>query len=113
MFQPVTLRAATSPGLTLHNRVIVSAMDQYVAEGGVPTDFHLLHLGGKALGGAGLVMTEMICTSAEGRITPAAAASGPTSNATAGRASSRSCTASRRPRSAASSAIPGRRARRS
>ena len=45
-------------------------MDMYVAEDGVPTDFHLVHLGGKALGGAGLVMTEMICTSAEGRITP-------------------------------------------
>ncbi len=69
MFQPVTLRAATGPGLTLGNRVIVSAMDQYVAVDGLPTDFHLLHLGGKALGGAGLVMTEMICTSPEGRIT--------------------------------------------
>ena len=62
MFQPVTLRAATGPGLTLHNRVIVSPMDMYVAEDGVPTEFHLVHLGGKALGGAGLVMTEMICT---------------------------------------------------
>ena len=41
MFQPVTLRAATGPGLTLHNRVIVSPMDQYVAEDGMPTDFHL------------------------------------------------------------------------
>ena len=70
MFQPATLRAASGPGLTLHNRVVVSPMDQYVAEDGVPTDFHLLHLGGKALGGAGLVMTEMICTSPEGRITP-------------------------------------------
>ena len=69
MFQPVTLRAASGPGLTLHNRVIVSPMDQYVAEDGLPTDFHLVHLGGKALGGAGLVMTEMICTSPEGRIT--------------------------------------------
>jgi anthraniloyl-CoA monooxygenase len=69
MFQPVTLRAATGQGLTLHNRVIVSPMDQYVAEDGLPTDFHLLHLGGKALGGAGLVMTEMICVSPSGRIT--------------------------------------------
>src|SRR5258705_5518423 len=69
MFQPVTLRAATGPGLTLNNRVIVSPMDQYVAEDGLPTDFHLVHLGGKALGGAGLVMTEMICVSADGRIT--------------------------------------------
>src|SRR4029079_17354298 len=70
MFQPVTLRAAEGPGLTLNNRVIVSPMDMYVAENGVPTEFHLVHLGGKALGGAGLVMTEMICPSAVGRISP-------------------------------------------
>jgi anthraniloyl-CoA monooxygenase len=68
MFQPVTLRASEGPGLTLNNRVIVSPMDQYVAVDGMPTDFHLVHLGGKALGGASLVMTEMICTSANGRI---------------------------------------------
>jgi anthraniloyl-CoA monooxygenase len=42
----------------------------YSATGGVPNDFHLVHLGGKALGGAGLVMTEMVCVSAEGRISP-------------------------------------------
>jgi anthraniloyl-CoA monooxygenase len=70
MFQPVTLRAAEGSGLTLNNRVIVSPMDQYVAVDGMPTEFHLVHLGGKALGGAGLVMTEMICTSPEGRISP-------------------------------------------
>ena len=70
MFQPVTLRAAEGPGLTLNNRVIVSPMDMYVADEGVPTEFHLVHLGGKALGGAGLVMTEMICPSAIGRISP-------------------------------------------
>jgi anthraniloyl-CoA monooxygenase len=69
MFQPVTLRAAEGPGLTLNNRVIVSPMDQYVADDGLPSDFHLVHLGGKALGGAGLVMTEMICVSPAGRIT--------------------------------------------
>jgi anthraniloyl-CoA monooxygenase len=69
MFQPVTLRTAEGPGLTLNNRVIVSPMDQYVAVDGMPSDFHLVHLGGKALGGAGLVMTEMICTSPGGRIT--------------------------------------------
>lgn len=45
-------------------------MDMYSAEDGVPGDFHLVHLGGRALGGAGLVMTEMVCVSAEGRITP-------------------------------------------
>jgi anthraniloyl-CoA monooxygenase len=68
MFQPITLRASEGPGLTLNNRVIVSPMDMYVAEDGVPTEFHLVHLGGKALGGAGLVMTEMICPSSIGRI---------------------------------------------
>jgi anthraniloyl-CoA monooxygenase len=44
-------------------------MDMYSARDGVPGDFHLVHLGSKALGGAGLVMTEMVCVSAEGRIT--------------------------------------------
>ena len=66
MFQPFRLR-----GLTLPNRVIVSAMDMYMADDGVPGDFHFTHLTGKALGGAGLVMTEMTCVSPEGRITPA------------------------------------------
>jgi anthraniloyl-CoA monooxygenase len=65
MFQPFSIG-----GLQLHNRVVVSPMDMYVATDGVPDDFHLVHLGGKALGGAGLVMTEMVCTSPEGRITP-------------------------------------------
>src|SRR5690625_146282 len=65
MFQPFQLGP-----LRLNNRVIVSAMDMYSATDGVPNDFHLVHLGGKALGGAGLVMTEMICTSPTGRITP-------------------------------------------
>ncbi|HET7328476.1 MAG TPA: FAD-dependent monooxygenase, partial [Nocardioidaceae bacterium] len=70
MFQPFTLRSASGAGLELHNRVVVSPMDMYVATDGMPDDFHLVHLGGKALGGAGLVMTEMVCTSPEGRITP-------------------------------------------
>ena len=65
MFQPFRLR-----DLELVNRVVVSPMDMYVAEDGRPGDFHLVHLGGKALGGAGLVMTEMVCVSADGRITP-------------------------------------------
>jgi anthraniloyl-CoA monooxygenase len=65
MFQPFSLGS-----LELHNRVVVSPMDMYVATNGMPDDFHLVHLGGKALGGAGLVMTEMVCTSPEGRITP-------------------------------------------
>ena len=66
MFRPFQLRA-----LTLKNRVIVSPMDMYSAhDDGMPNDFHLVHLGSKALGGAGLVMTEMVCVSATGRITP-------------------------------------------
>ena len=65
MFQPFRLGE-----LELVNRVVVSAMDMYRATDGVPNDFHLIHLGGKALGGAGLVMTEMVCTSPSGRITP-------------------------------------------
>lgn len=65
MFTPLRLR-----GLTLRNRIVVSPMDLYVAEDGVPGDFHLVHLGARVLGGAGLVMTEMVCVSPEGRITP-------------------------------------------
>jgi anthraniloyl-CoA monooxygenase len=68
MFQPFRLRE-----LDLANRVVVSAMDMYSAADGTPSDFHLVHLGGKALGGAGLVMTEMVCVSADGRITPGCA----------------------------------------
>ncbi|MGW7027021.1 bifunctional salicylyl-CoA 5-hydroxylase/oxidoreductase [Streptomyces xanthophaeus] len=68
MFTPFTLR-----GLTLRNRVVVSPMDMYSAREGVPGDFHLVHLGARALGGPGLVMTEMVCVSAEGRITPGCA----------------------------------------
>jgi anthraniloyl-CoA monooxygenase len=65
MFQPLRLG-----GLELANRVVVSPMDMYCARDGLPNDFHLVHLGGKALGGAGLVMTEMVCVSPTGRITP-------------------------------------------
>ncbi|MFI6287590.1 bifunctional salicylyl-CoA 5-hydroxylase/oxidoreductase [Streptomyces sp. NPDC051018] len=59
--------------LALRNRVVVSPMDLYSAQEGVPGDFHLVHLGARALGGAGLVMTEMVCVSAQGRITPGCA----------------------------------------
>ena len=65
MFQPFRLGS-----LELANRVVVSPMDMYSATDGVPGDFHLVHLGSKALGGAGLVMTEMVCVSPDGRITP-------------------------------------------
>jgi len=68
MFAPFTLR-----GLTLPNRVVVSPMDMYSAVDGTPSDFHLVHLGARALGGAALVYTEMICVSDIGRITPGCA----------------------------------------
>ncbi len=64
MFTPFRLR-----GMTLHNRVVVSPMDMYSAIDGTPNDFHLVHLGARALGGAALVMTEMVCVSPEARIT--------------------------------------------
>ncbi|PYI69460.1 bifunctional salicylyl-CoA 5-hydroxylase/oxidoreductase [Arthrobacter livingstonensis] len=65
MFQPYRIGE-----LELKNRIIVSPMDMYSAVDGVPGSFHLVHLGSKAMGGAGLVMTEMVCVSAVGRITP-------------------------------------------
>ncbi|GAA4600628.1 bifunctional salicylyl-CoA 5-hydroxylase/oxidoreductase [Actinoallomurus liliacearum] len=68
MFQPFRLGR-----LELKNRVVVSPMDVYSAVDGVPGDFHLVHLGSKAMGGAGLVMTEMVCVSPDGRITPGCA----------------------------------------
>jgi anthraniloyl-CoA monooxygenase len=63
MFTPFRLRT-----LVLKNRVVVSPMDMYCAVDGVPNDFHLVHLGGLALGGAALVFTEMACVSPEARI---------------------------------------------
>jgi anthraniloyl-CoA monooxygenase len=65
MFYPLRLR-----DLTLSNRVGVSPMAQYCATDGVPNDWHLVHLGSRAVGGAGLVMTEMTCPTADARITP-------------------------------------------
>ena len=65
MFAPFKLR-----GLELKNRVVVSPMAQYKAVDGTPTDWHFVHLGERAKGGAGLVYTEMICVSPEGRISP-------------------------------------------
>jgi anthraniloyl-CoA monooxygenase len=65
MFAPFALR-----GLTLNNRVVVSPMAQYRAVDGCPTDWHLIHYGERAKGGAGLVTIEMTCVSAQGRITP-------------------------------------------
>ncbi len=68
MFAPFKLRS-----LELPNRVIVSPMDMYSAQDGMPSDFHLVHLGSRSLGGAALVYTEMICVSEIGRITPGCA----------------------------------------
>lgn len=65
MFTPFRLRS-----LELRNRVVVSPMDMYSAVDGMPNAFHLVHLGARALGGAGLLYTEMTCVSPEGRITP-------------------------------------------
>jgi anthraniloyl-CoA monooxygenase len=57
--------------VTLANRIVVSPMAQYTAAtDGMPTDWHFVHLGARATGGAGLVMTEMTCVSPEARITP-------------------------------------------
>jgi anthraniloyl-CoA monooxygenase len=68
MFTPFRLR-----GMLLENRVVVSPMCQYSATDGTIDDWHLVHLGSRALGGAGLVMTEMTDVSREGRITPGCA----------------------------------------
>jgi anthraniloyl-CoA monooxygenase len=65
MFAPFRLR-----DMRLENRVVVSPMATYSATDGVPGDFHLVHYGTRAQGGAGLVYTEMTCVSPEGRITP-------------------------------------------
>ncbi len=59
--------------LVVVNRIVVSAMCQYMAEDGTPDDWHLVHLGSRAIGGAGLVFTEMTDVSREGRISPGCA----------------------------------------
>ena len=65
MFTPFKVRS-----VTLKNRVVVSPMAQYSAVDGIAGDYHLVHLGARAMGGAGMVFAEMTCVSAEGRITP-------------------------------------------
>ena len=65
MFTPFKLR-----DLVLNNRVVMSPMAQYSASDGVPGDWHMVHLGSRALGGAGLIFVEMTCVAADGRITP-------------------------------------------
>ncbi len=66
MLLPLSVR-----GITLKNRIVVSPMAIYSARDGVPQDMHLVHLGARALGGAGLVFVEMTSPVAQGRITPA------------------------------------------
>lgn len=66
MFTPFKVRE-----VELKNRVLVSPMAMYMAEDGMPNDFHLVHFGARAQGGAAMVFTEMTCVSPEGRITPA------------------------------------------
>jgi anthraniloyl-CoA monooxygenase len=68
MLTPFRLR-----GLTLKNRVVVSPMAMYSCRDGVPDDFYLVHLGSRALGGAGLVFTEMTCIAPDARISPGCA----------------------------------------
>jgi anthraniloyl-CoA monooxygenase len=65
MFTPFRLR-----DMVVENRVVVSPMDQYSAVQGVPGDWHFVHLGSRAVGGAGLVYVEMTCVSPEARISP-------------------------------------------
>ncbi|KRA00206.1 salicylyl-CoA 5-hydroxylase [Mesorhizobium sp. Root157] len=65
MFTPYTVR-----DLTLHNRIVVSPMAMYSATDGLPDDFHLVHIGARAMGGAALVFPEMTCVSPDARITP-------------------------------------------
>lgn len=66
VFEPFTLK-----GVTLRNRVAIPPMCQYMAQDGVPNDWHLVHYPGMARGGAGLVIVEATAVSPEGRITPA------------------------------------------
>ncbi|WP_408595978.1 bifunctional salicylyl-CoA 5-hydroxylase/oxidoreductase [Limnohabitans sp.] len=65
MFTPYSVRS-----VTLKNRVVVSPMAQYSAVDGIAGDYHLVHLGARAMGGAAMVFAEMICTSPDARITP-------------------------------------------
>ena len=68
LFTPLCMR-----GLTLKNRVMISAMAMYSSSGGFTDDFHLVHLGRFALGGAGLIVTEATAVTEDGRITPGCA----------------------------------------
>ncbi len=107
MFNPFSLRDTT-----LTNRIVVSPMCQYSAEDGLPNDFHLVHLGSRAIGGAGLVFTEMTDVSADARISPARAHRSRCQRRR-GRESSTSSIARATPRSRCSSGTRAARGRRS
>jgi 2,4-dienoyl-CoA reductase-like NADH-dependent reductase (Old Yellow Enzyme family) len=64
------LSLLTIRGITLRNRIVMSPMCQYIAEDGLASDWHLVHLGSRAAGGVGLVMVEATAVTPEGRITP-------------------------------------------
>ncbi|HEX9585915.1 MAG TPA: NADH:flavin oxidoreductase/NADH oxidase [Gammaproteobacteria bacterium] len=68
LFAPIRIR-----DLELANRIVMSPMCQYSCEDGMPTDWHLVHLGSRAIGGAGLVWAEMTAVSREGRVSPGCA----------------------------------------
>ena len=65
LFQPITFR-----GVTLKNRIVVSPMCQYSSIDGMADDWHVVHLGSRAVGGAGLIFVEATAVTVEGRITP-------------------------------------------
>src|ERR1022692_1850558 len=65
LFDPLPIREVTLP-----NRIVVSPMCEYSSVDGFASDWHLVHLGSRAVGGAGLVMTEATAVTAEGRISP-------------------------------------------
>src|SRR5215813_3197076 len=65
LLSPLTIR-----GITLRNRITVSPMCQYCSEDGFADDWHLVHLGSRAVGGAGLIFTEATAVTAQGRISP-------------------------------------------
>lgn len=65
LFTPVTIK-----DIILRNRIVVSPMCQYSSIDGFANDWHLVHLGSRAVGGAGLIMQEATAISSEGRITP-------------------------------------------
>ncbi len=65
LFEPLELREVTAP-----NRIVISPMCQYCAPDAVPNDWHLVHLASRAVGGAGIVMTEATAVEPVGRITP-------------------------------------------